>query len=59
MTHCTLTRKSPEIARHLTPRAVIIRCPECGRTVTIGLTTKTGTRVFCEVCGMGEVRREG
>jgi hypothetical protein len=55
----TLTRKSSDIARHLTPRAVIICCPSCGRTVTIGLTTKTGTRVFCEVCGMGEVRREG
>jgi len=57
MTPSTLTRKDPAIAKHLTPRATIIRCPTCGRNVTIGLTTATGTRVYCEVCGMGEVRR--
>ena len=55
----TLTRKDPSIARHLTPKSVIIRCPSCGSSdVVIGLTTKTGTRIFCQICAeMTEVRR--
>ena len=59
----TLTRKSDEIIKHLTPRAVIIRCPECGSShITTGLVTRNGVRIFCHVCATRAevtVRREG
>ena len=59
MTPSTLTRKSPEIIKHLTPKA--IRCPECGSSdVVTGIVTTYGTPVFCLTCGtMTETRREG
>ena len=55
----TLTRKSDEIIKHLTPKA--IRCPECGSTdVVLGLPTAQDQRIFCQVCAaMVTVRREG
>ena len=59
MTPSTLTRKSDEIIKHLTPKA--IRCPECGSSdVVTGIATTYGTPVFCLTCGtMTETRREG
>ena len=59
MTPDTLTRKSPEITKHLTPKAM--RCPECGSSdVVTGIVTTYGTPVFCLTCGtMTEARREG
>ena len=57
----TLTKKSSEIEKHLTPKAEIIRCPECWSTdVVLGIVTTYGTPVFCLTCGtMTETRREG
>ena len=55
----TLTRKSSEIEKHLTPKPLL--CPSCGSSdIVEGLVTKEGTRVFCLVCAtMGMIRREG
>ena len=57
----TLTRKSPEIIKHLTPTATILRCPVCGSSnVRPGITTTWGTPVFCLACeATTETRREG